>query len=283
MIKSCFQTQSEVIWVEGLPLLSPSHKQHPFKKFASMRIFIAMAMVLGWCSLAAAQNVEVRTSAEVMPYFWGCQEWDGQPEQKRKCSNEKLVRFITNYLQYPDSAKEEGIEGTVYVSFVVDANGLVGNIELLKDIGYGCGEAAMQLVKEMPRWEPATEAGTPVSVRLNLPIQFKLKNTAEEPDDYSLSWGKLIGTEISKDELLNHLYERITVRDAFGNECYISDLSFDYERKGRHSSVRSNGLVTPEVEKFLQKLKPGGQLSLTATVQKGVDFFQVSRTFMILK
>lgn len=242
-----------------------------------------MAMVLGWCHTLEAQHAEVRTTAEVMPYFWGCQEWDGQPEAKRKCSNEKLVRFISNYLQYPDSAREQGVEGTVYVTFVVDANGLVGDVQVLKDIGYGCGEAATQLIQEMPRWEPAMDGGQPVSVRLNLPIQFKLKNADEDKDQYTLTWGKLIGPTISKAELLDHRYERITVRDAFGNECFISDLNFVYERKGRQYKVRSNGLVTPEVERFLQRLKPGGSLTLSATVQKGVDFFQVSRTFTVLK
>ena len=240
-------------------------------------------MLLGWCYLANAQSSEVRSTAEVMPYFWGCQEWDGQPEAKRECSNEKLVRFISNYLQYPESAREQGIEGTVYVSFVVEASGLVGDVQLLKDIGYGCGEAAMQLIREMPRWEPAMDGGKPVSVRLNLPIQFRLKNSDDEKDQYTLSWGKLSGDTLRKDELPGNRYERITVRDAFGNECYISDLDFAYERKGRLSRVRSNGLVTAEVEKFLKKLKPGGNLTLTATVQKGVDFFQVSRTFHILK
>lgn len=240
-------------------------------------------MVLAWCNQVRAQTDEVRSTAEVMPYFWGCQQWDGQPEAKRKCSNEKLVRFITNYLQYPDSAREQSIEGTVYVSFAVGASGLVGEVRLMNDIGSGCGEAAMQLIGEMPRWEPAMDGGKPVSVRLNLPIQFKLKNSDEEKDQYTLAWGKLIGADLDKDDLLDHRYDRITVRDAFGNECYITDLDFIYERKGRQSQVRTNGLVTQEVEKFLQKLKPGGTLTLNATVQKGVDFFQVSQAFQILK
>ncbi len=240
-------------------------------------------MVVGYCALVTAQPQEVRTTAEVMPYFWGCQEWDAQPEAKRKCSNEKLVKFISNYLQYPDSARELGIEGTVYVSFVVEADGKVGEVQLLNDIGYGCGEAALQLIREMPRWEPATDAGKPVSLRLNLPIHFKLKTAAETKDEYTLSWGKLLGDEIRKEALLEQIYEPIRVRDAYGNDCYISDLDFSYERKGRIYRVRSNGLISPEAEKFLQRLKPGGKLTLTATVQKGVDFFQVSHTFYLLK
>jgi len=70
---------------------------------------------------------------------------------------------------------DKGIQGTVYVSFVVEKDGSISNVKALKGVGGGCNEEAVRVVKEMPKWKPGTDKGKPVRVQFNMPIQFKLK------------------------------------------------------------------------------------------------------------
>ena len=58
-----------------------------------------------------------------MPYFEGCEDLDNGTSEKRNCSNNRLIQYVSNVIQYPEKAKSEGIEGTVLVRFVVDENG----------------------------------------------------------------------------------------------------------------------------------------------------------------
>ena len=75
---------------------------------------------------------------------------------------------------YPKIAKESGITGTVYVQFVVEANGSISNVKLARGIGGGCDEEAMRVVKAMPKWKPGKQNGRPVRVSFTLPIKFLL-------------------------------------------------------------------------------------------------------------
>ncbi len=85
-----------------------------------------------------------------------------------------MYKFIEEHLQYPEQALKEGIQGTVWVSFIIEKDGNVTNIKILKDIGGGCGEAAVAMVKQMPRWEPAKHKGKAVRMQFNMPIKFVL-------------------------------------------------------------------------------------------------------------
>ncbi len=88
---------------------------------------------------------------------------------------EELGRFLSKNLRYPRQAVQQGIEGKVYVQFVVGRDGKVSQISVLKGIGFGCDEEAMRVVSMMPTWTAGKQGGKPVSVRYNLPISFKLQ------------------------------------------------------------------------------------------------------------
>ncbi|MBR1550426.1 MAG: TonB family protein [Bacteroidales bacterium] len=88
---------------------------------------------------------------------------------------ETLYKWIDSHLQYPEQAREEGIEGRVYVTFVVETDGTLSNARVLRDIGGGCGQAAIRMVYAMPKWEPGRQRGVPVRVQFNLPVKFKLE------------------------------------------------------------------------------------------------------------
>lgn len=87
---------------------------------------------------------------------------------------DKLVPFLSANIVYPERARLMGTEGTVFVSFVVDEEGNVGRIRILKGIGDDCNEEAMRVVAKMPKWKPGRNAGQNVKVMFNLPIRFKL-------------------------------------------------------------------------------------------------------------
>ena len=85
-----------------------------------------------------------------------------------------LKAFIEKNLVYPEAAKAAGIAGKVYVSFIVEKDGSITNVKILRDIGYGCGDEAVRVVKMMPKWIPGKQRGNPVRVQYNLPVVFKL-------------------------------------------------------------------------------------------------------------
>lgn len=87
---------------------------------------------------------------------------------------EAMYKFLSENIHYPAKAKEEGIEGRVYVNFVVEADGRLTNIKVLHGIGGGCDEEAVRVVEAMPKWKPGRNQGKAVRVHFNLPIVFKL-------------------------------------------------------------------------------------------------------------
>lgn len=83
-------------------------------------------------------------------------------------------KYLIENIKYPEQAMKQGIQGTVYVSFVVEKDGTVSNVKLLKGIGGGCDEESIRIVKGMPAFKPGTQKGEPVRVQFTMPIYFKL-------------------------------------------------------------------------------------------------------------
>lgn len=251
-----------------------------------MREVLIVALVLfSWQNVFAQHPADtVFTEVDTMPYFYGCSWTAGDALAKRKCSDRALVEFISKYLVYPPEAKENELEGTVYVSFVVDEEGLVRGAQVIRDIGGGCGAAALDLLREMPRWEPGLKNGQPVKVRLNLPVQFLLRDKdAGLADGYSLTWGSLIGDTVRLEELKKNVSKPIYVRDPFGNNRYIDELAFTYEKNKRLLNAVSRGDISSELIKVIEKAKKRGRFTITASVQDGGRFIYVSRSFKIVE
>ncbi len=87
---------------------------------------------------------------------------------------EARQRFLEENLRYPTMAREAGIQGTVFVTFVVETDGSVTDVRVLRGIGGGCDQEAIRVVEMMPRWEPGRQRGQPVRVQFNMPIRFRL-------------------------------------------------------------------------------------------------------------
>jgi len=86
-----------------------------------------------------------------------------------------LLQYIQSNIRYPTYAREAGIQGTVFVSFVVDENGNVRDVQVLKGIGGGCDEEAVRVIKSLPKFKPGKQRGKPVRVKMQVPIRFVLK------------------------------------------------------------------------------------------------------------
>ena len=87
---------------------------------------------------------------------------------------EAMYKFLAENIKYPQEAKDNNISGKVYVTFVVETDGRITNPRLLRDIGGGCGQEAIRVVKSMPRWNPGKNNGQPARVQFNLPVNFTL-------------------------------------------------------------------------------------------------------------
>lgn len=106
-------------------------------------------------------EAEIFTVVESMPEFPG--------------GTGELYKYLGNSIKYPPLAKESGIQGRVFVNFVVEPNGSISNVKVLRGIGGGCDEEAVRVVENMPSWKPGKQRGKAVRVSYNLPIKFTLQ------------------------------------------------------------------------------------------------------------
>ena len=87
----------------------------------------------------------------------------------------KMMEYIAKNIKYPQIARESGIKGRVFINFVVEPDGSVSNVKVLRGIGGGCDEEAMRVVKSMPKWKPGKQRGKAVRVSYMLPVNFQLQ------------------------------------------------------------------------------------------------------------
>ena len=85
------------------------------------------------------------------------------------------LKYLADNIKYPQMARESGIQGVVYITFVVEPDGSVTHIKILRGIGGGCDEEAIRVIKAMPKWKPGRQRNKPVRVQFNMPIKFTLQ------------------------------------------------------------------------------------------------------------
>jgi protein TonB len=90
---------------------------------------------------------------------------------------QEMMKYIQKNVQYPQVEKEAGISGTCYVTFVVEKDGSITDVKVLRGVsgGQGCDKEAMRVVKSMPPWKAGKQNGREVRVQFNLPIKFTLR------------------------------------------------------------------------------------------------------------
>ena len=157
-------------------------------------ICLTLSSVL-WASALFAQG-NILTVVEEMPVFPNCKNIPTESE-RRVCSQKELLSYIYSNIQYPDSARKKDIQGLVVISFVVNEEGKVEQFKILKDIGEGCGDAAIKVIENMNKlemiWQPGRQEGKIVKVKYNIPVKFKINKVPPAIE------------EIEKDELLEEM------------------------------------------------------------------------------
>ena len=87
----------------------------------------------------------------------------------------KMMEYIQKNIKYPMMARESDIQGRVFVNFVVEPDGTITNVTVMRGIGGGCDEEALRVVQSMPNWKPGKQRGSAVRCSFTVPIIFKLQ------------------------------------------------------------------------------------------------------------
>jgi TonB family protein len=131
------------------------------------RVVFALPLLAGALTLVAWSAEPLRTidqgpvrTAEVMPAFSG--------------GNEALATYIASHVVYPAGPKSAGIQGTVYVHFVVAADGTIQDVKAPRPVNPELEAEAIRVVSAMPTWTPGMQGGKPIPVLMTLPVSFKL-------------------------------------------------------------------------------------------------------------
>lgn len=143
------------------------------------KILYTLSLVIGFTLALSAQTYDGQTKvADAWPLFPGCENIDGTDTEIRECADQLLFDYIHSNLKYPEQARKGGVEGTVVITFNIDKNGKVSTPSIAKDLGSGCGEAALEVIQKMIKeeitWIPAQLEGENVSMEFSLPFRFSL-------------------------------------------------------------------------------------------------------------
>ncbi len=133
-------------------------------KFAGMKyllgIIVAVALILsfGCDQKTSLDDEEIYNIVDVMPAYPG--------------GEDALHKFIAESVEYPEVARDSGMQGRVYVSFVIDSKGEVANVKIARSICSSLDEEAIRVIKSMPVWKPGYKEGKPVNVVFTIPVNF---------------------------------------------------------------------------------------------------------------
>lgn len=111
---------------------------------------------------------------ESVPIFPGCEDAKDNDERKN-CFQQKILTFVSKNFEFPEMARQMGIQGRVYVNFVIEKNGSITNVEIVRGVDPLLDDEAVRVVKKLPKLTPAKQRGKPVRMSFTLPINAKLQ------------------------------------------------------------------------------------------------------------
>ena len=181
-----------------------------------------------------AKNDSIYQIVDQMPEFPG--------------GTEALLKFVANNVKYPEKAKDEEISGRVFISFVIEKDGSVSNVEVKRGIGGGCDDEAVRVVKAMPKWKPGKKDGKPVRVSYMLPVNFKLT------DDIPMKSVKK--TEANKPEMkpnADGVYQIVEEMPSFpgGDQKLMEYIAnnINYPQEARDKGIEGRVFIRMVIEK----------------------------------
>lgn len=192
------------------------------------------------------------------------------PDSVRRCAERTLLILLARNIQYPESARQKNLEGTVVVTFIVEPTGRMTQLKLLKDIGEGCGPEAIRVLHALDeaglRWSAGRKGGQAVRTRQSLPIRFRLQ---EALPYYISERGDTIYTSIETspafaggwDSLSHFVVNRLHYPDAWADSCKTGIIEMTL-------LVRSNGLIQVESQLDFNSLGLDFQFEATRLAKK---------------
>lgn len=129
-------------------------------------LFVMVTLILG-INMAYGQETKVFDVVEQMPHFPG--------------GDAALMQFLRENIKYPETAEKNGIQGRVICTFVVENDGSVTNVQILRSVDDLLDKEAVRVIQAMPKWVPGKQNGEPVFVKYTLPITFKLDTPKSQP------------------------------------------------------------------------------------------------------
>jgi protein TonB len=124
--------------------------------------------------ISGPEDDKIYDFAERMPAFSDCLNSEDE-SVRRACTTKEILNIIYSKLDYPKLARQNGIEGMVLASFTVMKTGEISDIEIIRDIGGGCGQAVIKVLRTIPKMRPGKQNGKPVNVSFKVPVKFKLQ------------------------------------------------------------------------------------------------------------
>lgn len=179
-----FQTKKRIIMMS-----KPQSQKREMRRFLLAIPVLAALFFVFSCEITPEEDIDAPTmmgeskASKIGPANISAREMgkDGEPifdvveEQPSPPGDmEGWNQYLSQNLTYPAQARSLGIEGTVIVVFVVNKDGSLSDVEVLRGIGGGADEAAVRVVQNAPDWTPGKQKGNPINTRMRLPIRFKL-------------------------------------------------------------------------------------------------------------
>ncbi|MBC6993322.1 energy transducer TonB [Neolewinella lacunae] len=262
------------------------------QKLFTLFLFILMVMptLSAQNSCACTEVDETATIHKVvqqMPLFSGCSDHSYYPE-RQQCATREMLDFIYSNQIYPNAAYEKGTQGMVVVSFIVEVDGCLNDIKIVRSIGDGCDEEALRLVKLMQAqgstFDPGFNDGRIVRVQFNLPIRFRIDENTVVQGNYEPDYDpkcfpvEYFAAEFERLELSTELSQwstkaglislNIKSLDRFEGrvEIFSSDSTLQYfvERPFEYGETTFTISVDhlPKGEKYLLLSSKGGEHEL---------------------
>ncbi len=151
------------IKVLAIKIISASFIERNLTEMKKLLLIIFSLSLYNYCDAQLPDNKNAAIYVEQMPEFPGGQD--------------SLISFLARNIHYPEKAKSDSIQGKVVAKFIINTNGTISDATILYDIGGGCGDEVLRVLKLMPVWKAGRQNGRTVAVYYNLPVAFYL-------DDY---------------------------------------------------------------------------------------------------
>jgi TonB family protein len=203
---------------------------------------------------------DIYTQVEEMPEFPG--------------GFSSIRKFLAENLQYPEKAKEEGIEGKVFVSFIVSDKGKVTDVKIERGVNEELDTEALRIVKLLPDWSPGVENGKQVNVKFTIPIVFALGNLDKEVFFIVEEMPEFDGgIDGMRDYIRKNIMYPAEARDA--NITGKALVNFVVDKTGKVTQVKikkgtGNKLLDKEAIRVVESMpdwKPGSQRGQKVNVQ----------------